>query len=45
MVQSALPIFDEKHGGFGSAPKFPHPAAIDLLLDWYARTGEERVQR
>ncbi len=43
MVQSALPIFDEKHGGFGSAPKFPHPAAIDLLLDWYARTGEERV--
>ncbi len=43
MVQSALPIFDEKHGGFGSAPKFPHPSALDLLLDWYARTGEERV--
>ena len=44
MVQSALPIFDEKHGGFGSAPKFPHSSAIDLLLDWYARTGEERVK-
>lgn len=43
MVQAALPIFDENHGGFGSAPKFPHPAAVDLLLDWYARTGEERV--
>ena len=43
MVQSALPIFDEKHGGFGSAPKFPHPAALDLLMDWYARTREERV--
>src|SRR5579871_4225965 len=43
MVQSALPIFDEKHGGFGGAPKFPHPAALDLLMDWYARTGEERV--
>jgi len=43
MVQSALPIFDEKNGGFGSAPKFPHPAAIDLLIDWYARTREERV--
>jgi uncharacterized protein YyaL (SSP411 family) len=43
MVQSALPIFDEKHGGFGSAPKFPHPSALDLLLDWYARTREERV--
>jgi uncharacterized protein YyaL (SSP411 family) len=43
MVQSALPIFDEKNGGFGSAPKFPHPSAIDLLIDWYARTREERV--
>ena len=43
MVQSALPIFDEQNGGFGSAPKFPHPSALDLLLDWYARTGEERV--
>src|ERR1700744_2891588 len=40
MVQSALPIFDEKNGGFGSAPKFPHPSAIDLLIDWYARTRE-----
>jgi len=44
MVQAALPIFDEKHGGFGGAPKFPHSSAIDLLLDWYARTGEERVK-
>ncbi len=44
MVQSALPIFDEKHGGFGGAPKFPHASAIDLLLDWYARTGEARVK-
>jgi len=43
MVQSALPIFDEKHGGFGGAPKFPHPAALDLLMDWYVRTREERV--
>ena len=43
MVQSALPIFDDKHGGFGGAPKFPHSSAIDLLIDWYARTREERV--
>ncbi len=43
MVQSAVSIFDEKNGGFGSAPKFPHASAIDLLLDWYARTKEERV--
>ncbi|HEY4900648.1 MAG TPA: thioredoxin domain-containing protein [Terriglobales bacterium] len=43
MVQSALPIFDPKNGGFGGAPKFPHSSAIDLLIDWYARTKEERV--
>ena len=43
MVQSALPIFDEQHGGFGSAPKFPHPSRIDLLLDWYARTGRSQA--
>ncbi len=43
MVQSALGLFDSKHGGFGDAPKFPHPASIDLLIDWYARTHEEQV--
>ena len=43
MVQSALGAFDRENGGFGQAPKFPHPPVIDLLLDWYARTGEEQV--
>jgi uncharacterized protein YyaL (SSP411 family) len=43
MVQSAVSLFDAKNGGFGGAPKFPHASAIDLLLDWYARTKEERV--
>src|SRR5208337_907043 len=43
MVQSGLGVFDRQNGGFGTAPKFPHPPAIDLLLDWYARTGEEQV--
>lgn len=43
MVQSGLGAFDSKNGGFGHAPKFPHPAALDLLADWYARTGEEQV--
>jgi uncharacterized protein YyaL (SSP411 family) len=28
--------FDKHHGGFGGAPKFPHPASIDRLLHhWY----------
>ena len=29
--------FDEEYGGFGGAPKFPHPASIERLLrDWHA---------
>ncbi|HYK82834.1 MAG TPA: thioredoxin domain-containing protein [Gemmatimonadales bacterium] len=29
-------LFDVRYGGFGTAPKFPHPAACDLLLArWY----------
>ncbi len=39
LVGSALAGFDKVHGGFGDAPKFPHPAAVDLLLDIGARTG------
>ena len=36
---SAERMFDPEHGGFGQAPKFPHPAALDLLIERYARTG------
>ncbi|NIR28188.1 MAG: thioredoxin domain-containing protein [Gammaproteobacteria bacterium] len=31
--------FDGRNGGFGSAPKFPHPTNIDRLLRHYAATG------
>ena len=41
MVQAALNSFDPRNGGFGSAPKFPHPSIIEVLLDWYTRSGEE----
>jgi uncharacterized protein len=33
MAQSIVDKFDERNGGFGHAPKFPHPAAMDLLLE------------
>ncbi len=36
---SALRMFDPQHGGFGQAPKFPHPSALDLLIERYARAG------
>ncbi len=38
IVESARSMFDEVNGGFGSAPKFPHPAALDLVMDRYAQT-------
>jgi len=33
IVDSALKQFDSRNGGFGSQPKFPHPSALDLLLE------------
>ena len=33
VVASAVSQFDPRHGGFGSQPKFPHPAILDLLLE------------
>jgi uncharacterized protein YyaL (SSP411 family) len=36
---SAFRMFDPQHGGFGQAPKFPHPSALDLLIERYAKTS------
>ncbi|MGA2536341.1 MAG: thioredoxin domain-containing protein [Terracidiphilus sp.] len=33
LAAAALKQFDPRHGGFGSQPKFPHPSALDLLLE------------
>ena len=42
---SALRMFDPQHGGFGQAPKFPHPSALDLLIERYARTSGASLRR
>ena len=42
--QSAFKMFDPQHGGFGQAPKFPHPSALDLLIEQYSRRGDERLR-
>jgi uncharacterized protein len=34
--------FDREHGGFGAAPKFPHPTDLGLLLRDAARRGNEQ---
>jgi uncharacterized protein len=44
IVKSALSMFDDNYGGFGNAPKFPHPAVLDLLIDQYGRSGDERLR-
>ncbi|MFI9581206.1 thioredoxin domain-containing protein [Streptomyces sp. NPDC052236] len=33
--------YDERHGGFGGAPKFPPSMAVEFLLRHYARTGSD----
>jgi uncharacterized protein YyaL (SSP411 family) len=33
IAASIVGQFDPRNGGFGSQPKFPHPAALDLLLE------------
>jgi len=43
LLDSAIRQLDERNGGFGSQPKFPHPAAIDLLIDAAGR-GNSRAQ-
>ena len=35
--------FDSRNGGFGRSPKFPHPSAIDLLLERYQASGDNRA--
>jgi len=39
LLSSVLKQFDARAGGFGSQPKFPHCAAIDLLLDAASRVS------
>ncbi|RST18830.1 thioredoxin domain-containing protein [Streptomyces sp. WAC05374] len=33
--------YDDRHGGFGGAPKFPPSMVVEFLLRHYARTGAE----
>jgi uncharacterized protein YyaL (SSP411 family) len=37
--------FDSRFGGFGGAPKFPHPAELELCLRRSAATGDGAAER
>ena len=43
VIESALHLFDETHGGFGNSPKFPHASAVDLLLERYQSSRDEKL--
>jgi uncharacterized protein len=43
IVGAIVNQFDPHNGGFGSQPKFPHPTALDLLLQESTR-GNERAR-
>jgi uncharacterized protein YyaL (SSP411 family) len=42
-TESILHMFDSHNGGFGRSPKFPHPAAIDLLIERHQAGAGERL--
>jgi len=41
---SILSQFDPRNGGFGSQPKFPHPGALDLLLEMAMNRDNEQAR-
>jgi uncharacterized protein YyaL (SSP411 family) len=43
--RSMLMLFDEDNGGFGSAPKFPMPGALEFLLRRSAKKSDPSVGR
>ncbi|MFI5293611.1 MAG: thioredoxin domain-containing protein [Thermodesulfovibrionales bacterium] len=40
---SMLSAYDPEHGGFGTAPKFPAPGAVEFLTNRYYFTREETI--
>ena len=44
-ARTASTRFDDAHGGFGDAPKFPRAPALDFLLRWHHRSGADEALR
>jgi uncharacterized protein YyaL (SSP411 family) len=41
LIEEVTAAFDTEHGGFGTAPKFPHAAPVKLALAIYRKEGSE----
>jgi len=44
VLKSIQGQFDPIYGGFGTQPKFPHPDALRLVLEEYARTQDPKLR-
>jgi len=44
LLHACVRQFDVRFGGFGNAPKFPHPAAVELLLEAYQSSRERYLE-
>jgi hypothetical protein len=42
--QNLLKRFDHVHGGWGDAPKFPQPMALEFLLRYHHTTGDPQAR-
>ena len=42
IMQRCIRDYDPKHGGFGSAPKFPRETLLELLLNWIPYTEDPK---
>jgi uncharacterized protein YyaL (SSP411 family) len=43
MEDTTVRQFDIRNGGFGRAPKFPHPAAVNFLAERYQASGHRHL--
>ena len=44
IASAAIRMFDDQNGGFGTAPKFPHPSTLDLLIHQQSVTGNDELR-
>ena len=44
VVASLRGSFDERNAGFGGAPKFPQPMALEFLLRYVQRSGDDAAR-
>lgn len=44
VLRGVVAAFDERNGGFGRSPKFPHPAVLDLMMETCQANGDKKIR-